>query len=150
MKVPDDYSATLQAAADDVPRKVWEALLAKMLPRVPVKVRRPEGGWKSDPVPAQPMRDPFGGPAAEKVRMRRKLRNPRSGNRTYRVINPNGASNHRRSWRKAMVEAILMNDNERDALRTMEENYRALKPKWADMGIDLTWVATEAGYVELI
>ena len=135
----------MHTLVDEVPRSVIAALIKKMLPRQPVSVRAPEGGWKSDHA-GLAKSNRFAGGAAMKAR---KTRRSKKSNRHYTVINPSGYANHRASWRRAMVEAILNNACEQDALAEMEATWRERKPAWADKGIDLMWVANEACYIEL-
>src|SRR5688500_16770495 len=47
MEVHKDFSKRMTALAEGIPREVIGALIRKLLPKEPVSVRAPEGGWKS-------------------------------------------------------------------------------------------------------
>lgn len=149
MKVPASFAKAAKASAEQVPREVISNLLMRLMPRAetepkPLSQAATTPSRKSDSLLRPATSAPLS--AGPKRRARAASRNFTT-NRRYRVLHEYGYANHRRrTWRRAMVECILRNDNELDALQELVRMF----PEYADKGIDLTWVAEHAGYVELI
>lgn len=148
MKVPKTFAKAAKASAEQMPRQVISGLLTRLMPRaetnpVPLSQAASQPSRKGE----TPSRPATSAPSAATERRPRTAKRSTAANRRYRVVAKYGYANHRRrTWRRAMTECILCTDNELDALRELVERY----PEYAEKGVDLTWVAEHAGYVEII
>jgi hypothetical protein len=133
MEVRKDFGDRMAALADELPRGAIGLLLKALLPREPVKVRAPEGGWKFEAAEKQPSAFAMG-------QRKRRMKGRTIG---YTVNNPTAHLNHRRgTWRAAMVEAVVKSESEYAAIKWLGENY----PHLADKGVSLAW-CREVGYI---
>lgn len=153
MKVPDDFSARSQELAEGIPKTVLERLLKAMLPKRPVNVRRPDGGWKTQ---VKPNGDKVMTPTEPKqIKLRtRKSRRKAITDCSYRVLNPAAYLNHRPgTWTRAMVQSVVRAWDESDEDYTdgdAADRYLAHHfPKFAEKKIDWNWLAKDVSYIEL-
>lgn len=146
MEVRKDFDKRMAALAGDIPREVIGALLKKLLPKEPVAVRAPEGGWRSEPTTGEPQPKGF-------RTFKGRRRSVKSG--SYIVLNRHALFNHRsrRTWTYAMVDSVIKAaeakewgvTNVADADAYLKANY----PAFADRHIDWNWLTKDVSYVDL-
>lgn len=150
MQVPKDLNKRMTALAEGIPRNVVGMLLKKLLPPEPVKVRRPEGGWKldaatgvvSDKLTTPPSKRAFKGRRNAITRV------------MYKATWKSAYMNHRiGTWTYAMVFSVCYAYSEQDeeycSSALADEYLRKNFPRFADRKIDWNWLINDVSYVEV-
>lgn len=138
MLVPESFAEQVEALSSSTPREAIANLLSALMPRVQASTRPPAHPINRLPefVREYPMEPYLSGPDPMSKLTRTKsprTRMPRS--KPYRVLNERAASNHRPSWRRAMVAAIVRSTSEASALEYMRDHY----PNYYAKGVDIAW-----------
>lgn len=140
MEVRKSFPKQVKALAESTPREAIANLLSALMPRVAVQTKAPAAYTPPAPIPGYGQPDPMA-----KLQRKRAPRT-RSANRSYEVLKPYAYANHKRSWRRAMVQATVSRTTEQEALSYLTEMYGE-DHKYVKQGIDFAWCAAQ-GYIK--
>lgn len=145
MEVRKSFPKQVKALAESTPREAIANLLSALMPRVAVQTKAPRA------YTPPPTYDDWGTPSAGQPDPMAKLQRKRaprtrSANRSYEVLRPTAYANHKRSWRRAMVQAAVNCASEQEALSYLTEIWGE-GHKYVKQGIDFAWCAAQ-GYIK--